>query len=180
MRLTVLTKAAALAATLLLVVACGDDEPTTSASDTGSGQSQAAPAPAPAPAVEAQPAPSGPPAGTQEHFVLNVGDRVHFDTDKHTLDDIARDRLRRQAAYLAQNPGIRVLVEGHADERGTREYNLGLADRRANAVRDYLASLGVAGNRMRVISYGKERPVALGHTEAAWAQNRRAVTVIAN
>ena len=133
-------------------------------------------APAPAPAAQ----PSGPAPGTQEHFVLAVGDRVFFGTDRHDLDAEARSVLRRQAAYLTENPGASITIEGHADERGTREYNLGLGDRRANAARDFLVSLGVGSGRVRTISYGKERPVAVGHSESAWAQNRRAVTVLGN
>ncbi|WP_417515693.1 peptidoglycan-associated lipoprotein Pal [Minwuia sp.] len=173
-----LIRAGTVLAAAFLLVACGDDEPVVQATDTGASQAQ--PAPAPAPAVEAAPVPSGPAEGTQEHFVLNVGDRVFFATDRHDLDEDARNVLRRQAAYLGQYPNVSVIIEGHADERGTREYNLGLGDRRANSARDYLVSLGVSSSRIRTLSYGKERPVALGHNEAAWAQNRRAVTVLAN
>ena len=116
--------------------------------------------------------------GTQEDLVTNVGDRVFFETDKSTLDSEARATLQRQAAWMKTYPNLAFTVEGHADERGTREYNLGLGSRRANAVKDYLVSLGVPASRLKTISYGKERPVCLDSTETCWAQNRRAVTVV--
>jgi peptidoglycan-associated lipoprotein len=114
-----------------------------------------------------------------EFFNVTVGDRVFFATDSSTLDGIAQDVLTRQAQWLNQNPQATVTIEGHADERGTREYNLALGARRAQAARDFLAARGVAPNRMRTVSFGKERPVALGSDEASWAQNRRSVTVVA-
>ena len=118
-------------------------------------------------------------AGSQSDFIQNVtSDRVFFATDSHTLDDRARSVLDTQAAWLVRNPNVRVTIEGHADERGTREYNLALGDRRANAAKNYLAARGVPAARMSTISWGKERPEALGSDEGAWAQNRRAVTVI--
>ena len=116
--------------------------------------------------------------GSQEDLVVNVGDRVFFDFDKFNLKPDARKTLEKQAAWLKANPSVRVTVEGHCDERGTREYNLALGERRANSAKDFLVANGIAANRVRVISYGKERPVALGHDEASWAQNRRAVSVI--
>ena len=114
-----------------------------------------------------------------EFFNVTVGDRVFFATDSSMLDGIAREVLTRQAQWLNQNPNVSVTIEGHADERGTREYNLALGARRAQAARDFLAAQGVAPSRMRTVSYGKERPVALGSDEASWAQNRRAVSVVA-
>jgi peptidoglycan-associated lipoprotein len=114
-----------------------------------------------------------------EYFNVNVGDRVFFAFDSSSLDGVAQDTLARQAQWLASNPQTTVTIEGHADERGTREYNLALGARRAQAARDFLLSQGVEGQRMRTVSYGKERPVALGSDEASWAQNRRAVTVVA-
>ncbi|MBL6957745.1 MAG: peptidoglycan-associated lipoprotein Pal [Rhodospirillales bacterium] len=120
----------------------------------------------------------GPIAGTAEDLVVNVGDRVFFDFDMHTLKPEARKTLEKQAAWLKKFFVQKVTIEGHADERGTTEYNLGLGDRRANAVKNYLVALGVSPDRIRVISYGEERPVALGSNEAAWAQNRRSVTKI--
>lgn len=116
--------------------------------------------------------------GSQEQLVAEVGDRVFFGFDKYDLALEARTTLARQAAFLKENPGVTITVEGHADERGTREYNLALGERRANSTKDYLVALGIDAGRINVISYGKERPVALGSNEAAWAQNRRAVTVV--
>ncbi|WP_373087448.1 peptidoglycan-associated lipoprotein Pal [Sneathiella sp.] len=116
--------------------------------------------------------------GSQEDLVLNVGDRVFFGFDKYDLSDEAQATLQRQAAWLNANPTVTLLLEGNADERGTREYNLALGDRRATAVKNYLVTLGVSAGRLSTISYGKERPVALGHNEAAWAQNRRTVSVV--
>lgn len=117
--------------------------------------------------------------GSRADFLQSVpADRVFFETDSYSLDDEDRRTLDAQAAWLARYPAVRVVIEGHADERGTREYNLALGDRRANAARDYLQSRGVAPARMQVISWGKERPAAEGHDETAWQQNRRAVTVV--
>jgi len=119
--------------------------------------------------------------GSRGDFLRAVGmdgDRVFFDTDQYDLDDRDRATLDTQATWLQRNTGVRVTVEGHADERGTRDYNLALGDRRANAAKNYLAAHGIAASRMTVISYGKERPEALGSDESAWAQNRRAVTVV--
>jgi len=120
----------------------------------------------------------GPVAGSKEDFVVNVGDRVFFDFDKFDLKPEAQATLKKQAGWLQKYPSVAVTVEGHADERGTREYNLALGERRANSVKDYLSALGIARTRINIISYGKERPVALGHDEAAWSQNRRAVTTL--
>lgn len=119
-----------------------------------------------------------PKPGTQEDFELNVGDRVFFAFDSAALDEAARAVLDRQAEWLLRYPHVTVTVEGHTDERGTREYNLALGERRAQAVKDYLAARGVSPDRILTISYGEERPVDPGHNEAAWALNRRAVTVI--
>ena len=130
------------------------------------------PAPAPAPVS------SGPVPGSQEDLVANVGDRVFFDFDKYNLRSDARTTLERQAAWLAKWDKNNVQIAGNTDERGTREYNLALGQRRANSARDYLVAKGVAAARITTISYGKERPTALGSNEQAWAQNRRAVTVV--
>lgn len=104
-------------------------------------------------------------------------DTIYFDTDRYNIDSEDAARLQRQAQWLARYPNKRLTLEGHADERGTRDYNLALGERRANAAKNYLVSLGVQASRIRTVSYGKERPVALGSNESAWAQNRRAVTV---
>ncbi|MCA8930954.1 MAG: peptidoglycan-associated lipoprotein Pal [Rhodospirillaceae bacterium] len=124
------------------------------------------------------PATTGPAAGSVEEFVQVVGDRVFFGFDRYDLSPEARATLEAQAAWLQQYPNVTVQVEGHADERGTRAYNLALGDRRATAARNYLVALGISDSRISTISYGKERPAVLGSNEAAWAQNRRAVTVI--
>lgn len=116
--------------------------------------------------------------GSEQDFLVNVGDRVFFDLDKYDIRDDARAALEKQGAWLGKYPAVTVSIEGHCDERGTREYNLALGERRANAVKDYLVALGVNPNRIKTISYGKEQPVALGHDEGAWAQNRRGVTVL--
>jgi peptidoglycan-associated lipoprotein len=117
--------------------------------------------------------------GSQQDFVVNVGDRVFFQTDSTELTAQSRATLDKQAQWLnTYSQYSQFTVEGHADERGTREYNLALGARRAQAVRDYLISRGVAANRMHTISYGKERPVALCDDISCWSQNRRAVTVL--
>ena len=117
---------------------------------------------------------------TVEYLATGVKDRVFFATNKSVLTTAARDTLRKQAAWLRENKSINVTVEGHADERGTREYNLALGERRANAAKDYLMTYGISGNRISTISYGKERPVNSGSGPLAWSQNRRSVTVKAN
>ena len=114
---------------------------------------------------------------TVEFLATGVKDRVFFATNKSILTTSSRDTLRKQAAWMRKNKDITVTVEGHADERGTREYNLALGDRRANAVKDYLLTYGISGGRLSVISYGKERPVNSGSSPLAWSQNRRSVTV---
>jgi peptidoglycan-associated lipoprotein len=122
--------------------------------------------------------PAGPRKGSQEDFVASVAsDRIFFGLDQYDVDAEDQATLQSQAAWLQQNPTVRVTIEGHADERGTRDYNIALGERRANAAKNYLASLGIAPSRMTTVSYGKERPAALGSDEASWAQNRRAVTV---
>ena len=114
---------------------------------------------------------------TVEYLATGVRDRVFYATNKSVLTTASRDTLRKQAAWLRKNKDIAVTIEGHADERGTREYNLALGERRANAVKDYLLTYGISGGRVTVISYGKERPVNSGSSPLAWSQNRRAVTV---
>ncbi len=116
--------------------------------------------------------------GSPQDFVINVGDRVFFLEDQSTLTPEGRATLDKQAQWLNANGQYQVTVEGHADERGTRQYNIALGARRADTVRDYLVARGVAQNRLRTISYGKERPVALCNDESCWSQNRRAVTVL--
>lgn len=134
------------------------------------------------PAPTAAPPPSGPIPGSQAHFrqAMAGQDVIYFDTDKYDIDSQDQAALRSQAQYLTQYAQARATVEGHADERGTRDYNLALGERRANAAKNYLVSLGIAANRLTTVSYGEERPAATGSTEQAWAQNRRAVTVMVN
>ena len=117
---------------------------------------------------------------TVEYLATGVADRVFFATNKSTLTTASRDTLRKQAAFMRKKADLKFTIEGHADERGTREYNLALGERRANAVKDYLMTYGISGNRLSVISYGKERPVNSGSNPLAWSQNRRSVTVKAN
>ncbi len=116
--------------------------------------------------------------GSPQDFTVNVGDRIFFDTDSTAINSASAQTLDRQAQWLAQYPNYAITVEGHADERGTREYNLALGARRAAAAKQYLASRGVPANRMKTISYGKERPVAVCDDISCWSQNRRAVTVL--
>jgi peptidoglycan-associated lipoprotein len=143
------------------------------------------PAPAPQPT---QPAPYTPPAqppvasgilpGSVQDFVVNIGDRVYFDTDEYVIRADAQPVLAGQAQWLNRYPSVRIRIEGNADERGTREYNLALGARRANAVRDFLIAQGVAGARIETISFGKERPIDPGSSEEAWARNRNGHTAI--
>jgi peptidoglycan-associated lipoprotein len=116
--------------------------------------------------------------GSQQDFVVNVGDRVFFESDSSELSSQAVATLEKQSEWLRTYPQYAFLIEGHADERGTREYNIALGARRAQAVRDFLASRGIPVQRMRTISYGKERPVAVCNDISCWSQNRRAVTVL--
>jgi len=119
-------------------------------------------------------------AETVEYLASGVRDRVFFATNKSVLTTASRDVLRKQAAFMRKKKDVSFSIEGHADERGTREYNLALGERRANAVKDYLMTYGISGKRLSVISYGKERPVNSGSNPLAWSQNRRSVTVKAN
>ena len=117
---------------------------------------------------------------TVEYLATGVKDRVFFATNKSTLTTASRDTLRKQAGWMRKKKDLTFSIEGHADERGTREYNLALGERRANAVKDYLMTYGISGSRLSTISYGKERPVNSGSDPLAWSQNRRSVTVKAN
>lgn len=141
-------------------------------------QTETMPSTQPTPQVQ----PTGSQIGTQQHFAAAVGSSttIYFDTDRYNVDTQDAAALQAQAQYFARYPQITFTIEGHADERGTREYNIALGERRANAAKAYLVSLGVDANRIAVVSYGKEYPVALASNEAAWAQNRRAASVIIN
>ena len=121
---------------------------------------------------------SGIVSGSQEDLIVNVGDRVFFGYDSSDLDSDALELLQDQVAWLKQNADVSVTIEGHCDERGTREYNLALGEKRAQAVKNYLIGLGINPDRISTISYGKERPAVVGSNDAAWAQNRRSVTLV--
>jgi peptidoglycan-associated lipoprotein len=161
-------------AALALVAACSKKPPQT-ATTAGTGGVGG-------PAATMQPGTGAPTngvtPGTQEDLVTNVGDRVFFDTNGYSLSPEAQATLQRQAQWLKTYGNVHVTIEGHCDERGTREYNLALGERRANAVRDFLINLGVTPDRITTISYGKERPVATCSNESCWSQNRRGVTVV--
>lgn len=122
--------------------------------------------------------PNAPAPGTQADLVVNVGDRIFFGTDRYDLSTEARQVLDAQAQWLQRFPNVSLVIEGHADERGTREYNLALGERRANSVKNYLTALGVSPTRLTTVTYGKERPAVPGANEAAWAQNRRGVSKV--
>lgn len=140
---------------------------------------QSAPPPPGVPSAPATSSTGGVVPGSQADFVQRMAGRnvIYFDTDRSDIDDVDAAALRAQAEWLLQYPNKRATVEGHADERGTREYNLALGERRANSAKNYLSSLGIDSSRLNTVSYGEERPVAVGSTDNAWAQNRRAVTV---
>ena len=121
---------------------------------------------------------SGIVSGSQEDLIVNVGDRVFFGYDSSDLDSDALELLQDQVAWLKQNSDVSVTIEGHCDERGTREYNLALGEKRAQAVKNYLIGLGINPDRVSTISYGKERPAVVGSNDGAWAQNRRSVTTV--
>ncbi len=162
------------AAALLSTAACASRPKTAVANDgvPSAGASSGAGTTAPTGAV------TGAPEGSAEHFRQAVEPRVYFDLDSHEIRADARPRLDAQAAWLRRYPDVPVRIEGNADERGTSEYNISLGARRAEAIRTYLIAAGVAPSRIEVISYGKERPIAAGSTEAAHAQNRNGHTVI--
>jgi peptidoglycan-associated lipoprotein len=137
------------------------------------------PEPGPAVATEAAPALQGPAPGSQADFVAFTqgADTIYFDTDRYNIDSADTAALQSQAQWLMRYPQKRATIEGHCDERGTREYNLALGERRANAAKNYLVSLGVDAARLTTVSYGKERPVAMGSDEESWSKNRRAATI---
>jgi peptidoglycan-associated lipoprotein len=163
-------------AAALLLAACSTPSEDTGAS-SGSGSSgtgtttQASPSTAPSTIP-------GPAAGSQEELTVEVGDRVFFDYDQYNVRADQRGTVEALAAWLDANPSVTLTLEGHCDERGTREYNLALGERRANSVRDYLVALGVNPARLSTVSFGEERPAVLGSTESAWAQNRRGVFMV--
>lgn len=153
-----------LLAAVLLLAACSTSPTTTENTSGGTGT-----------AAETQ---AGPAPGSREDFTQNVGDRVFFDFNESAIKPEGRQTLQKQAAWLQKYTNVTVTVEGHCDDRGTREYNLALGARRANAAKQALVALGIAANRIQTISYGKDRPVVAGDNESAWAQNRVSITVI--
>ena len=189
------TKLVSLFAVLLLIAAC-ETTPDESASTSGAGASASTSAGSSSDSVsssavdaeatttedsmttESMVEAAAPVPGSQEDLVINVGDRVFFGFDKSVITASAEKTLKRQAAWMRKHSTVTVTIEGHADERGTREYNLALGERRAVSVKNFLVALGVQSRRIATISYGKERPDALGHTEAAWSQNRRGTTTV--
>ncbi|WP_366655014.1 peptidoglycan-associated lipoprotein Pal [Fodinicurvata sp. EGI_FJ10296] len=170
-------KFAAVMATAILVAACSST-PDQTASATGEGTFSDGDGAGTGTGIDRQVATGDVAPGSQEDLVVNVGDRVFFGFDEYQISQEAQNTLRQQAQWLNRYPNINVVIEGHSDERGTREYNLGLGDRRANAVRSFLVSQGVSDSRISTVSYGKERPAILGSNEDAWARNRRGVTVV--
>jgi peptidoglycan-associated lipoprotein len=159
----------------LLVAACAT-EPEKSSATAGTGVAGSSSTPT-APSLNITEVPAVKPGSAQD-WVATVGDRVFFDFDKADISAASIDTLTKQAAWLKAFPQVTLILEGHADERGTREYNLALGDRRANAMKEFLISKGISANRLGAISYGKERPAVVGSNDEAWAQNRRAVGVI--
>ncbi|MFW0776481.1 MAG: peptidoglycan-associated lipoprotein Pal [Rickettsiales bacterium] len=161
--MNLLTKSVAVLSAVFLLSACDSMSDSTSGQEGTGGMS----------ASNATP-------GSQEDLAQNVGDRVFFDYDSSVITMEGQQTLERQAEWLKQYGDMNVTVEGHCDERGTREYNLALGERRASAVKKYLMGLGIAASRISTISYGKERPAVIGSDSSAWAQNRRGVTVLGN
>ena len=164
------------AAVLIALGACASQpEPPPPVEEAPPVEQPAPPPPPPPPVVEE---PTGPAPGSLEDFRVNVGERVYFDLNEYRLDPDDQEILKLQAAWLQSYPAVRIMVAGNCDERGTREYNLALGERRASVVKDYLVSLGVDPSRIDTISYGKERPIAAGSDEASWALNRNGFTQI--
>jgi peptidoglycan-associated lipoprotein len=165
MRLKVVTAIAA----VLLLAACSNKPADTGGTNTGGASTT--------PTTTAT-APQGPAPGSVEQFTTEIGDRVYFGFDRYDLTAEAQAQLQKEAAWLKTYPQYRFVIEGNCDDRGTREYNLALGERRATAVKNYLIALGIDANRMQTISYGKERPVCTDASESCWAQNRRGVVVL--
>jgi len=164
-------------AAALLLAAC-QTAPEASKSTAGKGGAAAPPGTAAEQGTAGAGGAGALPPGSKEEFVANVGDRIFFDFDKSDIRADARSKLDAWADWLKKYPQATAVIEGHCDERGTREYNLALGERRASAAKSYLVAKGVNAKRLQTISYGKERPAVVGSNEAAWAQNRRAVMVI--
>ena len=162
---------------LVLFVAACATKPKDSADSSGSGSSSSG-SDISSEGTITETSGSGIVSGSQEDLIVNVGDRVFFGYDSSDLDSDALELLQDQVAWLKQNSDVSVTIEGHCDERGTREYNLALGEKRAQAVKNYLIGLGINPDRVSTISYGKERPAVVGSNDGAWAQNRRSVTIV--
>lgn len=169
-------KIVSLVAAVALLAACESDSTDMAGAEGGGATTTVGQGPGGEAQVAA--APAGPIAGSAEDLAVNVGDRVFFDFDAFDLKPDAQSQIERWAAWLRQHPQNTVTIEGHCDERGTREYNLALGDSRSNSAYQYLLSLGISENRVTTISYGKERPAVVGAGDAAWSQNRRAVLIL--
>jgi peptidoglycan-associated lipoprotein len=161
------------AAALLLAACSTPSEETANTGSSGNSGASTSQQSTPAQPTIAKPVP-----GSQEDLTVEVGDRVFFDYDMYNIRPDQRGTVEALAAWLDTNPSVTLTVEGHCDERGTREYNLALGERRANSVRDYLVALGINPGRLSTVSYGEERPAVLGSNDSAWAQNRRGVFVV--
>ena len=162
---------------VLFVAACAT-KPKDAADSSGSGSSSSGSDVSSEEGTITETVGSGIVSGSQEDLIVNVGDRVFFGYDSSDLDSDALELLQDQVAWLKQNSDVTVTIEGHCDERGTREYNLALGEKRAQAVKNYLIGLGINPDRVSTISYGKERPAVVGSNDGAWAQNRRSVTIV--
>ena len=167
-----------ISAILVLFVAACATKPKDSADASGSGETSADSSVSTEDGIITETAGSGVIAGSQEDLIVNVGDRVFFGYDSSDLDSDALELLQDQVAWLKQNSDVSVTIEGHCDERGTREYNLALGEKRAQSVKNYLIGLGINPDRVSTISYGKERPAVVGSNDGAWSQNRRSVTTV--
>ncbi len=165
-----------ISALLVLFVSACATKPKDSADASGSGSASSDSSASDGSITET--AGSGIVSGSQEDLIVNVGDRVYFGYDSSDLDSDALELLQDQVAWLKQNSNVSVTIEGHCDERGTREYNLALGEKRAQAVKNYLIGLGISPDRVSTISYGKERPAVVGSNDGAWSQNRRSVTIV--
>ena len=166
-------------ALLVFFLAACSTTPKDTADSSGSGSSSTAEASSGEGTVtESSPDTASIKPGSQEDLIVNVGDRVFFNYDSAELDSDAQELLQDQVAWLKQHSDVSVIIEGHCDERGTREYNLALGEKRAQSVKNYLIGLGVSSDRVSTISYGKERPAVIGSNDGAWAQNRRSVTLV--
>ena len=162
---------------VLFVAACAT-KPKDSADSSGSGSTSSSSDVSSEEGTITETDGSGIVSGSQEDLIVNVGDRVFFGYDSSDLDSDALELLQDQVAWLKQNSDVSVTIEGHCDERGTREYNLALGEKRAQSVKNYLISLGVSSGKVSTISYGKERPAVVGSNDGAWSQNRRSVTIV--